>query len=348
MLTPPLRRRTDQEAGSTVRLRALVVDDNDVYRDYVTSLVSRFGFEVTACADGVEALEVLSTGGEFFDFLVVDCEMPRLGGLDLIRAVRTQESHHDVYAVLLTGREDVETRIAALRIGFDDCMVKSSGERELSAKFGAARRLVTRQKHLDDRVHELYRLATRDDLTGLFNRRFFFSEAERLLDEGNGVNLIFFDLDEFKPINDTLGHLAGDRILRDLGSLFLKRTRSVDLIARYGGDEFVMLVPTLSPTEVEALAHRMASEIASAQWVFGTEIFSVGITTGISCSSLLEKPTLAQLISAGDRDLYKNKWLRKNPDQDPSLYEYDSNRDAHVIELMTLDGEEHKAKKADG
>jgi two-component system, cell cycle response regulator len=348
MLTPPLRRRTDQETGSTVRLRALVVDDNDVYRDYVTSLVSRFGFEVTACADGVEALEVLSTGGVFFDFLVVDCEMPRLGGLELIRAVRTQESHRDVYAVLLTGREDVETRIEALRIGFDDCMVKSSGERELSAKFAAARRLVARQKHLDDTVHELYGLATRDDLTGLFNRRFFFSEAERLLSEGKGVNLIFFDLDEFKPINDTLGHLAGDRILRDLGSLFLKRTRSVDLIARYGGDEFVMLVPVLSPPEVQAVAHRMASEIASAQWVFGTEVFSVGITTGISCSSLLEEPTVAQLISAGDRDLYKNKWLRKNPDEDPSLYEYDGSRDAQLIELMTFAAEKPESKKADG
>jgi two-component system cell cycle response regulator len=348
MLTPPLRRRTDQEDGSTVRLRALVVDDNDVYRDYVTSLVSRFGFEVTACADGVEALEVLSTGAVFFDFLVFDCEMPRLGGLELIRAVRTQESHRDVYAVLLTGREDVETRIEALRIGFDDCMLKSSGERELGAKFAAARRLVARQKHLDDTVNELYGLATRDDLTGLFNRRFFFSEAERLLSEGNGVNLIFFDLDEFKPINDTLGHLAGDRILRDLGSLFLKRTRSVDLIARYGGDEFVMLVPVLSPSEVETLAHRIASEIGSAQWIFGTEIFSVGVTTGISCSSLLEEPTVAQLISAGDRDLYKNKWLRKNPDQDPSLYEYDGRRDAQLIELLTYAAEEAEPKKADG
>lgn len=345
MRTPPLRRRTDQEAPSTTQFRALVVDDHDTYREYVTSLVSRFGFEVTSCADGAEALEVLSTGDHFFDLLVIDCEMPGMGGFELIKHVRANESHRDVYAMLLTGREDVETKITALRVGYDDSMAKSCSELEIGAKLGAARRLVARHRRLDDRVRELYGLATRDELTGLFNRRFFFAEAEHLLHEGKVANLIFFDLDEFKPINDTLGHLAGDRILRDVGALFLQRTRSEDLIARYGGDEFIMLVPTLSPPEVEALAHRMAAEIGSAQWIFGTEIFSVGVTTGISCSSLLEEPTLAQLLSAGDRDLYKNKWVRKNPDEDPSLYEYDGARDAHVVELLTLTAEDIARKQ---
>ena len=183
MAISPLRRRTDQETGSTVRLRALVVEDHQDYREYVASLISRFGFEIQTCVDGAEALNVLSSGAEFFDLLVVDCEMPRLSGLDLIKEVRKQESHRDVYAVLLTGREDVETKITALRAGFDDFMGKSASELEIAAKLGAARRLIARQKRLDDRVRELYGLATRDELTGLFNRRFFFSEAERLLAE---------------------------------------------------------------------------------------------------------------------------------------------------------------------
>ena len=347
MRTRPLRRRTDQEAASITRFRALVVDDHENYREYVTSLVSRFGFEVTSCADGAEALEVLSNDVHLFDLLVIGCEMPGVGGFELIKEVRTSEIHRGAYAILFTGREDVETRIHALGAGFDDSMSKSASELEIGAKFGAARRLIARHRQLDDRVRELYGLATRDELTGLFNRRFFFAEAESLLEEGKVANLVFFDLDEFKPINDNLGHLAGDRILRDIGSLFLQRTRSEDLIARYGGDEFIMLVPKLSPPEVEALAHRMAAEIGSAQWIFGTDIFSVGVTTGISCSSLLEKPTLKQLLSAGDRDLYKNKWVRKNPDEDPSLYEYDGARDAHVVELLTLT-ESVERKKADG
>ncbi len=347
MRTPLLRRRTDPEAGSTVPLRALVVDDHEHYRKYVTKLVSGFGFNVTACADGADALDVLSAGAELFDLLVVDYQMPRINGLELIGKVRAQERHRDVYAIMLTAEPDVATQIEALRAGYDDFMAKSASDLEIGARIGAAARLIARQRRLDERVRELYGLATRDELTGLFNRRYFFAEAELLLHEGKTANLIFFDLDEFKPINDTLGHLAGDRILRDIGALFLKRTRSEDLIARYGGDEFVMLVPALSPPEVQTLAHRMAAEIGSMQWIFGTEIFSVGVTTGISCSSLLEQPAVAQLLSAGDRDLYKNKWIRRNPDGDPSLYEYDISRGAHVIELLTAAGEASEVKKAD-
>jgi diguanylate cyclase (GGDEF)-like protein len=341
MRTPPLRRRTDQETGDPISLRALVVDDHEPYRDYVASLVSRFGFTVTACADGAEALDILRE--ERFDILIIDREMPRVSGAELITAVRALENHGDVYAVMLTARGDVETRIAALRDGFDDFMVRSS-EMEIAAKLNAARRLVSRQKRLDETVRELYGLATRDELTGLFNRRFFFAEAERLLAEETVINLIFFDLDEFKWVNDTFGHLAGDRILRDIGALFLGRTRNEDLIARYGGDEFVMLVASLSPNEVDPLANRICLEIAAAQWIFGSEIFSVGVTTGIACSSLLENPTVPQLLRAGDRDLYKNKWLRKHPDEDPSLYEYDTNRDAHVVEMLTFNADDVKAE----
>ena len=330
----PLRRRNDEQDGDITPLRALVVDDSEAYRTYISSLVSRLGFDVTVCADGAEAFGAIrrSTGYHLF---IIDCEMPRMNGMQLLSALRGLEQHSDAYAIMLTARDDADTRLTALRLGFDDFMAKSAGESEIEVRLSVARRLIKRHKKLDDTVRALYGLATRDELTGLFNRRFFFYEAERLLEEGTSVNLVFFDLDEFKRINDTLGHLAGDRILRDIGALFLRRTRSEDLIARYGGDEFVMLVPRLAPSEVEALAVRMASEIAASQWTFGTETFSVGVTSGMACSSLLDSPTVAQLLSAGDRDLYKNKWMRKHPTDDPARYEYDSRRDARVVELVT-------------
>jgi diguanylate cyclase (GGDEF)-like protein len=332
MLTPPLRRRSDQQPGDPATLRALVVDDHESYRGYVAALVERFGFEVRECADGAEALRALHDEPAFH-LLIIDCEMPRMSGLALISAVRTNAQYSDVYAMMLTAREDMETKISALRMGFDDFLVKSAADAELSAKLSAARRIVARQHKLDEAVRELYGLATRDELTGLFNRRFFFTEAEKMLDEGTSVNLVFFDLDQFKGVNDTFGHLAGDRILRDIGSLFLRRTRHEDLIARYGGDEFVMLAGNLNPDEVEVLALRIAAEIEALQWTFGTETIHVGVTTGLACSTLLDHPTVAQLLSAGDRDLYKNKWLRQHPDEDPALYEYDHTRSAHVVEL---------------
>lgn len=327
-----LRRRTDPDAGTASPLRALVVDDHPPYREYVASLVRRFGFSVDVCGDGTDALVTLRANPDY-DLLIVDSEMPRMSGMSLIAAIRKDQRLNDVYAILLTGREDVETKIAALRLGFDDYIPKSASEVEITAKLSAARRLVSRQRKLDEALRELYGLATRDELTGLFNRRFFFAEAERLLEERGTVNLVFYDLDDFKHINDTFGHLAGDRILRDLGSLFLRHTRAEDLIARYGGDEFVMLVQDLEPAEVEVLTGRIAEEIHAERWTFGSEMVGITVTTGIACSSLLDHPSIAQLLSAGDRDLYKNKWLRKNPDLDPSLYAYDPSRDGRVVEM---------------
>ena len=332
-MTTPHRRRSDQEPSDPAPLRALIVDDNDSYRGYIAAVVARYGFAVLSCNDGDEALGVLAGAKRPFDLLIVDCEMPRVGGLDLIVELRAMERHADSYTVMLTAREDMDTKLAALRLGYDDYILKSSPELEIAAKLTAARRLVSRQKRLDTAVRELYGLATRDELTGLFNRRYFFSEAERMIDEGTAVNFVFFDLDRFKQINDTLGHLAGDRILRDIGALFLKRTRHEDLIARYGGDEFIMLIVSLNPEEIEALAARIAREIESAQWTFGTETISVGVTTGISCSSLLDRPSLPLLLGIGDRDLYKNKWLRLHPNEDPALYVYDERRDAEVLDI---------------
>jgi diguanylate cyclase (GGDEF)-like protein len=317
------RRRTDAAAdGESTPLRALIVDDDEQYRAFLKVMVRRLGFAVTTAGDGEEAVHLLRDC-HAFDLMLVDCEMPRMNGLEFVAALRRDTACADTYAMMLTGRTDVETKLAALREGFDDFLVKSSQDVELVAKLGAARRLIARQRRLDATVRELYGLATRDELTGLFNRRFFFSEADRILAEGLEVSLVFFDLDDFKHINDTYGHMGGDRILRDIGALFLRGTRHEDLIARYGGDEFVMLVQKLRLPEVEAFAMRIAAEIARMQWAFGDDTLGVTVTTGYACSELLPHPTIAQLLGAGDRDLYKNKWLRRNPTGDPTLYEYD-------------------------
>ncbi|MEA2570356.1 MAG: two-component system, cell cycle response regulator [Acidobacteriota bacterium] len=323
------RRRTDG-ASDPRALRVLIVDDDENYRTWLGALLGRFGFAVTTASDGAEGIDVVDHSPAF-ELLVVDCEMPRMDGLAFIQQARAHERGADSFALMITGREDVETKIAALRMGFDDFIEKSSDELELVAKLGAARRVVSRQQRLDATVRELYGLATRDELTGLANRRFFFTEAERLIGLGADVALVLFDLDGFKNVNDTYGHLGGDRILRDVGALFLRRTRSEDFVARYGGDEFVMLVNGMPIETVETLAARLAEEMGRIQWTFGNDTINVGVTSGIACTSLLQGPTIARLLDAADRDLYKNKWVRHNPDADPSLYEYPDERDASML-----------------
>ena len=301
----PLRRRTDVDSTGQPPLRALIAEDDDNYAAYIAVLLQRFGFDVTITGNGNAALAAAKE--QPFDVAVIDFEMPEMNGLDLISALRNLHTCADLYALMVTGHTELETKVAALRLGYDDFLTKSTGDTEMIAKLGAARRLVQRQRRLDATVRELYGLATRDELTGLFNRRYFYTEAERLLADGCKITLALFDLDDFKAINDSHGHLAGDQILRDVGALFLRSTRADDLIARYGGDEFVLVATQESLDEVLGLAGRLNAEIARLRWTFGDQTASVGSTSGVASSALYDAPTLGQLLAACDRDLYKNK-----------------------------------------
>jgi two-component system cell cycle response regulator len=299
---------------------ALVVDDEEAYRAYVTVLARRSGFDVDQAADGEAALALCSRTP--YDLIIVDHEMPRMTGLDVIVHVRVLNELSTVYALMLTAHDDVDTKLRALSAGYDDFLAKSSSEVEILAKLVAARRIIIRQRALDSAVREMYGLATRDELTGVFNRRFFISETERLLDEGRTISAVLFDLDGFKQINDRLGHVAGDDVLRDVGALFRRSTRPEDLIARYGGDEFVMIVALLELEHVERIAERLSREIGELRWRSGEEAFGIGVSTGIATSRLLPNATVARLLNTADRDLYKNKWIKKHPDDHPELYQY--------------------------
>lgn len=336
-MTTPGRRRSDSEQQEGGAVRALIVDDDADVRVYLTTLLRRLGFDVVQARDGAEGAAAVAERA--YDLLIIDCEMPRMTGLELITHVRSSAQCAEAYALMLTGRDDLERKIAALRLGFDDFLLKTMSDAELVAKIGAAVRLISRQRRLDLAVRELYGLATRDELTGLFNRRFFFSENERRLADEAAFGMVLFDLDGFKQINDTFGHLAGDRVLRDIGSLFLRSTRHEDLVARYGGDEFVMLVTSSSAPEIERIAARIADQIGRLQWTASLETFHASVTTGYALSTLLDHPKVEHLLNAGDRDLYKNKWMRTHPDLDPSLYEYDHARSGRLSDLLDFPSE---------
>jgi diguanylate cyclase (GGDEF)-like protein len=328
-------RRQNDSASSAQPLRLLVVDDDPAYRAYIAVLTRRLGFWVDTADDGESALQRLARGS--YDLAIIDYEMPRLSGLQTISRIRADEALKALYAIMLTAREDMDTKLTALDAGFDDFLTKYSSEQEIVAKLVAGRRIALRQRTMDVALRDLYGLATRDDLTGVFNRRFFISESERLLAEGTVITIVLLDLDGFKYVNDTYGHLAGDEVLRDVGTALQRNTRPDDIVARFGGDEFVIAVPHLDIPTVERIAGRVTQAVAALSWSW-SPASRIGMSAGIASSSLLENATLAQLVNVADRDMYKNKWIRKHPDLRPELYEYPAqDRDA-VERLLKVAG----------
>jgi diguanylate cyclase (GGDEF)-like protein len=311
MQTAPQRRRTDDTGAETEpgEVRVLLVDDDENFLTWLTHLTRRLGFQVETASDGAQAMHLLRLHS--YDLLISDLEMPRMDGFELIAAVRRDEQLGQQYAVMLTSHDELDSKIAALAAGYDDFLSKSCTEVEVAAKVVVAKRMVSRQRKLAEAAHQWEMLATLDELTGVATRRTIYARIDMLLTEGREVGLAILDLDDFKPVNDTYGHLTGDRILRDLGALFLARTRANDLIARYGGDEFLLLVSDSTFDDVRGAADRMIAEIESLRWRSGDTTFGVRATSGVAHSSLLAKKSLEQLLDIADRDLYAKKCAKK-------------------------------------
>ena len=331
MLTQPYGRRHDDAnvPQDPTDVRLLLVDDDPDFRALMATLMRRLSFHVTCAEDGVEALAILER--EPFDLVICDYSMPRMDGLQFIREMRSRPALANHYAVMLTSHEDVENKVAALSGGFDDFLPKSCTEVEVVAKVVAAQRMLARHTRWQT-------LATRDELTGLATRRMFFDDAERALATGRQIGVAIIDLDDFKPVNDSYGHLTGDRILRDVGALFRSRSRSHDLIARYGGDEFVLLVTDLPYDDVSGAADRLVAEVGALQWTTGDTLLHMRATNGVAHASLLPNATVEALLEAADRDLYAKKWLKKHPGAPPELYEYPK-KAATLVPLPPQDSE---------
>lgn len=292
----------------------LIVEDDENFSFWLASIARKLGLIVTTVADGEEALAALRAGR--FDLLIADFEMPRKDGLELIAEVRAEEETRDLYAVMLTAHDELSVKVTALTLGYDDFLAKGCTEVEVTAKVAAARRILTRHRALDADAREWRDIANHDELTRVATRRYFFEQAERHLAAGENIGLVLFDIDDFKVINDQFGHLMGDRVLKDIGALFLRSTRNDDIIARYGGDEFVLLVHNLTIEETAAVAERLGTEISELQWIAGKSILKVGVTIGIACSALLAQATVEQLLAAADHEMYSKKWLKKHPAAD--------------------------------
>jgi two-component system, cell cycle response regulator len=299
-------------------MRMLIADDDSISLHILHTTLTTHGHEVIAVKDGNEALRALSAPNHP-KLAILDWNMPGVDGVEVIRRLRRQAETASCYLIILTAREDRKDLIEALSAGADDYVSKPWDHQELLARIGVGRRVVDLQTVLENRLRELdaandaiARLASRDELTGLANRRSF---NQRMSGEISVTRrhhyplcLIMADLDHFKNVNDTYGHDVGDRVLKAFADLLVKSTRLEDLPARWGGEEFAIILPH---TATEG-AHRVADRIRVS--------FEEGHVTGVDghlsasfgVTEFREADTSDSFIQRADRALRVAKETGRN------------------------------------
>ncbi len=250
--------------------RILLVDDEPTQRLIVARLLKRGGYEVEMAANGREALAKLEQGD--FPLMITDWEMPEMDGVALCQAVRSKERGY-TYIILLTSRDAIEHLVAGLQSGADDYLIKPVVEPELIARLNTGRRIVTLERSLRAANEENRRLSITDPLTGVHNRRFLMEQLPREIDRaaryGRQLAAIMCDVDFFKKINDTHGHLTGDEVLKWFANGLKSGVRTSDWIARYGGEEFVIVLPETNVANAATAAEHLRKHISEQPFKAG-------------------------------------------------------------------------------
>lgn len=293
-----VKKSDDQIVG-----QVLIADDDRDFRTLLTRRAEKMGLTIVEAEDGSSALEALASHD--FDVLVLDQYMPGHTGIEVIIAAR--EKDPDVQALLLTGSATVESAVEALRAGVYDYLTKpleSMTSFELVLTRALERRfLINENKRL---FAENQRLAVTDPLTGLYNRHklqdTLQTELERASRYKRPLSIIMVDLDELKEINDTHGHGMGDEALRAVGEVITRCIRKVDMGTRFGGDEFLILLPEADEEEAGTVAARVDKEIRSIDFPGGDLSASIGVAQWEDAYSSLEK-----FIHAADTAMYSVK-----------------------------------------
>ncbi len=303
-------------------MKMLIVEDDPFVQKVVKKVFAGMGFEVLSCGDGATALDFIKN--DRIQFAVVDWILPEMDGLTLCRRVRKLKLSRYIYIIVLTSRNRKEDLVQALDAGADDYIAKPFDESELAARARVGMRIIQLENKLVNNQKRLMKLAKEDPLTGILNRRALFDgilkEINRASREGAGVATILVDADNFKAINDTHGHIAGDVALAEFARRLQDSCREYDLLGRYGGEEFLVFLPRTDRDGAIRVAERIRSSLRKKPMVFGDHTVELGASLGV-CAYTFDKSNkradnveavLDEMIKRTDYALYMAKKEGKN------------------------------------
>ena len=297
-------------------MQALVVDDSAVYRKLIGDHLRSWGFGVTLAESGSEAWQILEQPNAP-KLVLLDWVLPDLDGIELCQRIRQAGSSSPyVYIILLTSKEGRQNMLQAMQAGADDYLVKPFDELELKARLLVGKRILDLQEELVSARESMRHAATHDSLTGLTNRGEILAMLERELERGRRerkpLAVILCDIDHFKNVNDSLGHLFGDEALREIGRRLRAQLRVYDGVGRYGGEEFLMVLPSCDLPNALLRANELREIIAKTPVVSSGEERLITMSMGVAISACEGKNEVEMLLNQADAGLYKAKEKGRN------------------------------------
>jgi two-component system, cell cycle response regulator len=302
-------------ADTKPKSRILIAEDDPVSRRVLQTFLVRWGYEVIVAEDGNQALAILERQ-DFPRLAVLDWMMPGLEGTQVCERIRKQPNRAYVYILLLTARSQKEDILKGLESGADDYLSKPFDAKELRARLHVGQRILSLQNHLIQAREELLFQATHDALTGLSNRGVILEvlhrESSRRLREGGSFGIVLADLDHFKYVNDRHGHLAGDAVLQEMARRMLASIRPYDVVGRYGGEEFLIIVPTTDARGSMRLAERIRKSIEEHPVRTESGEIQMTVSLGVAVSDPAIPLDSQELLQVADDALYRAKDRGRN------------------------------------
>jgi diguanylate cyclase (GGDEF)-like protein len=296
-------------------VKILVADDDLFSRKILENLLTGWSYQVTVASTGDEALSALR-GPDAPRLAILDWVMPGPDGSQICRALRGRKEGRYTYILLVTAMSKKEDIIRGLEAGADDYLAKPYDPLELKARLIAGRRILDLQEELIAAREAMRYQATRDFLTGAWNHRAIMEILERELArthrEGTSLGVILGDLDHFKKINDTHGHRAGDAVLRETARRMEVGMRPYDYLGRYGGEEFLVVVPGGDHESTARLAERLRQRLASEPIFHEDQSIRVTGSFGVAVRTGQEAVRLHTLLDEADKALYRAKRQGRN------------------------------------
>jgi two-component system cell cycle response regulator len=309
-----IERELGMKDAAALDLQVLVVDDSPVYRKLVEHALDGSPYSLLFAKSGREALELFA---RYLPAIVIsDWMMPDLSGLDLCQRLRADVHRGYTYIILLTSIAEKNNVVKGLAAGADDYLTKPFDPGELLARIGVGRRIIDLHRQIDAKNKLLEDLAHTDPLTGLPNRRAIEDWAARQLRgaarHGFPYWVVLADLDSFKSINDTHGHIGGDALLQQFAGILKTVIRSSDICGRLGGDEFLLVITHVEADAIIKTVEGFREKMAEKRFEIGNEKVTITASFGIAGFSGKEILDFTTLVRRADKALYAAKRAGRN------------------------------------